>query len=131
MYERCIYLLPLTSPALGTWPATQACALTGIRTSNLSVCRLALSRMSHTSQDCLPLLFFSDFCSQKDCRFLVQISSCLSRCTFRQVAVESGGGIPTAFLPSPRLPALQGLLLCVRFRAFRLVFKSFVRSCYP
>ena len=29
---------------------TQACALTGNRTSNLSVCRLALSPLSHTSQ---------------------------------------------------------------------------------
>ena len=26
--------LPLLCPSLGTWPATQACALTGIRTSD-------------------------------------------------------------------------------------------------
>ena len=42
--------LPLTSPQLGTWPTTQACALTGNRTSDLSVCRRALDPLSHTSQ---------------------------------------------------------------------------------
>ena len=42
--------LPLAHPPLGTWPATQACALTGNRTSDLSVCRLALNPLSHTSQ---------------------------------------------------------------------------------
>ena len=31
-----IYQLPLTRPLLATWPATQACALTGNRTSDLS-----------------------------------------------------------------------------------------------
>ena len=34
---------------LGTWPATQACALTGNRTGNLLVCSLALNLLSHTS----------------------------------------------------------------------------------
>ena len=37
-------------PPTDTWPATQACALTGNRTSNLSVCRPALNPLSHTSQ---------------------------------------------------------------------------------
>ena len=31
--------LPLTRPALGTWPATQACALTGNQTADSSVRR--------------------------------------------------------------------------------------------
>ena len=31
--------LPLTWPPLGTWPATQACALTGNQTGDLSFCR--------------------------------------------------------------------------------------------
>ena len=31
--------LPLTRPQLGSWPASQACALTGDRTSNLLVHR--------------------------------------------------------------------------------------------
>ena len=42
--------LPLTRPLLGTWPATQACALTGNQTCDLLVYRLALSPLSHTSQ---------------------------------------------------------------------------------
>ena len=42
--------LPLAYPLLGTWPATQACALTGNLTSNPLVHRPALSPLSHTSQ---------------------------------------------------------------------------------
>ena len=37
-------------PPLGTWPATQAGALTGNRTGNPLVPRLALNLLSHTSQ---------------------------------------------------------------------------------
>ena len=49
--ERNIDLwLPPTHPQLGTWPKTQACALTGNRTCNLSVLRPALSPLNHTSQ---------------------------------------------------------------------------------
>ena len=39
-------------PLLGTWPTTQACALTGNGTGNPLVSRLALSPLSHASQDC-------------------------------------------------------------------------------
>ena len=42
--------LPLTHPLPGTWPITQACALTGKQTSNPLVHRLALNPLSHTSQ---------------------------------------------------------------------------------
>ena len=42
--------LPLTWPPVGTWPATQACALTGNGTSDPLVCRPALNPLSHTSQ---------------------------------------------------------------------------------
>ena len=42
--------LPLTCPQLGTWPTTQACALSGNRTGDLLVCRLTLNPLSHTSQ---------------------------------------------------------------------------------
>ena len=42
--------LPLVHPLLGTWPATQACALTGSRTTNPLVHRPPLSPLSHTSQ---------------------------------------------------------------------------------
>ena len=38
------------APPMGTWPTTQACALTGDRTSDPSVHRLALNLLSHTSQ---------------------------------------------------------------------------------
>ena len=42
--------LPLLCPLLKTWPATQACALTGNRTSDPLVHRPELSPLSHTSQ---------------------------------------------------------------------------------
>ena len=45
--------LPLMCPVLRTWPATQACALTGNRTGNPLVHRLALNPLSHTSQGCI------------------------------------------------------------------------------
>ena len=43
---------PLAGPLLGklTWPATQACALSGNRTSDPAVRRLAFNPLSHTSQ---------------------------------------------------------------------------------
>ena len=42
--------LPLECSLLGTWPATQACALTGNRISAPLVHSLALHPLSHTSQ---------------------------------------------------------------------------------
>ena len=42
--------LPLTCHPLGTWPATQACALTGNQTGHPLICRPAFSPLSHTSQ---------------------------------------------------------------------------------
>ena len=42
--------LPLTLPLLGTWPTTQACALTGNRTNDPLVCRLVFNPLSHTRQ---------------------------------------------------------------------------------
>ena len=38
------------TPRLGTWPTTQACALTENRTSDPLVLRLVFSSLSHTSQ---------------------------------------------------------------------------------
>ena len=40
----------LSAPPLGTWPPTQACILTGNRTSDPLVRWTALSPLSHTSQ---------------------------------------------------------------------------------
>ena len=37
-------------PQLGTWPATQACALTGYQTGDHLVHRPALNPLSYTSQ---------------------------------------------------------------------------------
>ena len=37
-------------PQPGTWPSTQACALTGNLTSDLSVCSSTPNPLSHTSQ---------------------------------------------------------------------------------
>ena len=49
--ERSINVwLPLTCPLLGTWPATQACALTGNWTSSLLIHSPVLNPLSHTSQ---------------------------------------------------------------------------------
>ena len=42
--------LSLMRPLLGTWPTTQACALTGNQTSDPLVCKLALNPLNHTSQ---------------------------------------------------------------------------------
>ena len=42
--------LSLRCPLLGTWPTTQAFALTRNRTGNPLVHRLALNPLSHTSQ---------------------------------------------------------------------------------
>ena len=42
--------LPLVCPLLGTWPATQAYALTGNRTDDPLLHSPALSLLSHTSQ---------------------------------------------------------------------------------
>ena len=41
--------LPLTCPLLGTWSATQACALTGNQTNDPLVSRPELNLLSHTS----------------------------------------------------------------------------------
>ena len=49
--ERSINVwLPLARPLLGTWPATQARALTGKGISDPLVCRPALKILSSTSQ---------------------------------------------------------------------------------
>ena len=50
MCKRNIEWLPLTYPQLGSHPKTQACALTGNQTGNLSVCRLTLNPQSLTSR---------------------------------------------------------------------------------
>ena len=53
--KRSIDRLPLTHPQLGTWPTTQACALTGNRTGDLSLCRMTLNPLNHAGQ-CLKII---------------------------------------------------------------------------
>ena len=53
MCERNTDQLSFAHPQLGTWPTTQACALTRNLTNDLSVCRLTLNPLSHTSQGSL------------------------------------------------------------------------------
>ena len=50
--------LPLARPPLGTWPTTQACALTGNLGGNCVVHRPALNPLSHTNQGriCSPIM---------------------------------------------------------------------------
>ena len=50
MCKRYMDGLPFARPQLVTCPVTQACALTGNRTGNLSILRPALNPLSHTSQ---------------------------------------------------------------------------------
>ena len=47
------------APLPGTWPETQACALTGNQTGNPLVCRPALNPLSYTSQ--AKIISFIDF----------------------------------------------------------------------
>ena len=56
MWESYIDWLPLARPQPRTRPATQECALIRNQTSDLSVCRLELNPLSHTSQG-RPLIF--------------------------------------------------------------------------
>ena len=64
MCKRDIHWLPLPHPQPGTWPAIQACALTGNRTGNPLIRRRALNPLSHTSQGSI---FFNHFNMQKPC----------------------------------------------------------------
>ena len=65
--ERYIDWLPILLPQLGTWPATQACALTGNQTSDLLILRPALTLLNHTSQGYNPQKKFKTcFCKSSN-----------------------------------------------------------------
>ena len=49
MRERNIHWLPLPHHQPGTWPAAQACALTGNQISDPLVCKQLLNPLSHSS----------------------------------------------------------------------------------
>ena len=59
MCERNIDWLPPKRPHLGTWPTSQACALTRNRTGDPSVSRPVFNPLNHASQSYLPLFFLN------------------------------------------------------------------------
>ena len=59
MWERNRNQLLLTGTRLGTEPATQACALMGKSTGNLSFSRMTPSQLSHKGQGALPSYLLS------------------------------------------------------------------------
>ena len=63
--------LPLEHPLPGTWPATQACALTGNQTSDPLVCRMALNPRSPASQGSTSFLNGCILCPCSDALELV------------------------------------------------------------
>ena len=63
--------LPLPQPPLGTWPTTQACALTGNRTSNTVVRRLVLNPLSHTTQGVLLFINYCTIFQMNNCKPMV------------------------------------------------------------
>ena len=64
--------LPLAHPLLGTWPATQACALTGNPTSEPLVRSSALNTLSHTSQGKATIFIWSHFFSLRFCLYALK-----------------------------------------------------------
>ena len=79
--------LLLTCPELRTWPATQACALTGNRNSDLSVCGPALNLLSHTSQGWKDFLFFQRQGKRRRKRE-ISMCGCLSRALCRGPSLQ-------------------------------------------
>ena len=98
-YKRYINRLPLPHPKLRTWPATQACALTGNQTSELLVHRSALSPLSHISQD-----FFIILVTSHPSHFIDRILFVCSLIIFI---------VTLTYIPLPyHKPVIPFLLLC-------------------
>ena len=76
-WERSVSVwLPLGCPAMGTWPTSQACALTGNRTGKSLSRRPALSPLSHTSQGWRPTYFNSFNLHNKPLRGMQLVTPC-------------------------------------------------------
>ena len=58
--EKHRYVVASHAPPLETWPETQACALTGNRTSDPLIHRPALNPLSHTSQSPIPAVLMQE-----------------------------------------------------------------------
>ena len=75
MLKRYIDQMPLACPQVGTWPTTQASALTGNWTNDLSVHTSVLNPLSHISQACY--LWYRTFVSSFSLAGLARILSIL------------------------------------------------------
>ena len=78
MGENNIDQLPLTHSQLGTWPTTQACALTENRTGDLSVCEMTPNPLSHTSEGKILFFFFKRVNVGREGEIHGWIASCTS-----------------------------------------------------
>ena len=68
--------LPLAHPMLGTWPATQACALTGDQTRDPLVHSPELNPLSHSSQGSVELMTCQQACPITDLTYFICLSLC-------------------------------------------------------
>lgn len=74
---------------------------------------------------------FISFCSQKDCKFLIQLFSCLSKCDTKSCKVS--GRQPTVYLFFTVLIFLQFLPALFAFQCLQISFLnvlSSVHNCY-
>ena len=108
----------LCAPYWGPGPATQTCALTGNRTSNLLVCRPALNPLSHASQGLVHLFgIFS----------LLLLSIC--QALPRKVTDTCSFGSVQKLMPSATHPALSvALKPFINCSAFTITFHQFLPS---
>ena len=109
--ERNIYQLPLTRPQLGTWPTTQACALTGNQTGDLLVHRLALNPLSHISLGTFGILINDVSWSGSPCVHLVWDSAAWTCMSFP--AANYGSVLSLFFQIDFQFLALSLLLLAL------------------
>ena len=129
--------LPLKHPLLGTWPANQACALSGHQTSDLLVRRPALSPLSHTSQGSfllLLLLFYYNSPNFSPLLFPVPLpchGQALPCCPCPWVTYTCFLTRPLPFFSHPLSPPLWSLSVCSLFPCllfyFAHLFVLFIR----
>ena len=94
--------LPPVYPLLGTWPTTQACALSGNRISDSLVCRLVLNLLSHTSQGWNP--YFKSETVQRKLLSYQTHRQCLCREVAYKGVLETAVWGPLGWMKPTRLP---------------------------
>ena len=100
--------LPLTYPQMGAWPETQACALTGNRTSDLSVSKPVLNLLSHTIQrqvlnfkwSPLELGFSTGAWEEGSSRALVSIVRFFSNMPFGKMSLSNSWSVTQSAKPT-------------------------------